>query len=92
VATRPEESDFSFDPTAAVAEEVEAEERRPTAGLGPWQLALRRLRRNRVALAFLALFLLVVALSLAAPLYSKHVADVGPNKNNLTCKIERDGK
>jgi peptide/nickel transport system permease protein len=84
-------SEYSFDPAAQVAEEVE-EQGEETAGLGPWQLALRRLRRNRVALAFLALLFLIVALCLAAPLYSEHVAEISPNKNNLTGKVERDGK
>jgi peptide/nickel transport system permease protein len=59
--------------------------------MGPWRLAARRLRRNRVALFFLAVFVLVVALTLAAPLYSDW-AGVGPNENNLTGKIERGGK
>jgi peptide/nickel transport system permease protein len=89
VATRPE-TDFSFDTAGAVLEEEP--ERRRIEGLGPWQLALRRLRRNRVALAFGVLFLLMVALSLAAPLYSKHVADISPQKNNVTGKVERGGK
>ena len=63
-----------------------------TAGLGPWQLALRRLRRNRVALGFLGLFFTIVALCLAAPLYADHVAGVGPDDNNLTGKVERGGE
>jgi peptide/nickel transport system permease protein len=84
-------SEYSFDPAAQVAEEVE-EQGEETAGLGPWQLALRRLRRNRVALAFLALLFVIVALCLSAPLYSEHVAEISPNKNNLTGKVERDGK
>jgi peptide/nickel transport system permease protein len=49
------------------------------------------LRRNRVALAFLALFVLIVALCIAAPLYADWVG-VGPSENNLTGKIERGGK
>jgi peptide/nickel transport system permease protein len=52
---------------------------------------MRRLRRNRVALVFLALFLLMVVVSFAAPLYSEW-AGVGPNENNLTGKIERGGR
>ena len=40
----------------------------PTPGLSPWALALRRLRRNRAALAFGALFIVLVALAMAAPL------------------------
>src|SRR5947199_10677307 len=44
------------------------------AGIGPWRLAGRRLRRNKVALFFGGLFLLIVVLCLLAPVYSKHVA------------------
>ncbi|HMJ01604.1 MAG TPA: ABC transporter permease [Conexibacter sp.] len=58
--------------------------REPSAGLGPYRLAARRLRRNRVALAFGALFLLIVVLCLCAPLYADHVAQTGPNANHVT--------
>jgi peptide/nickel transport system permease protein len=92
LATRPEETDFSFDATAAVAEEMESGERRAIAGMGPWRLAMRRLRRNRVALAFLGLFFVLVLVSLAAPLYAEHVAGRGPSENNLTGKVERGGE
>jgi peptide/nickel transport system permease protein len=54
------------------------------AGLGPYRLALRRLGRNRAALAFGALFVLIVALCLCAPLYADHVAHTGPNANHVT--------
>jgi peptide/nickel transport system permease protein len=81
---------FSFDPTAEVAEEVEAQGEK-TVGLGPWRLAVRRLRRNKVALAFLGLFFVIALLCLAAPLYSSW-AGRGPNENNLTGKIERGGE
>jgi peptide/nickel transport system permease protein len=84
-------TEYSFDPAAEVAEELQ-EEGAKTAGLGPWQLAFRRLRRNRVALAFLALFLVITGMCLAAPLYADYVAGIGPNKNNLTGKVERGGK
>ena len=36
------------------------------AGVGPYKLAMRRLRRNKTALAFGALFLLIVRLCLFA--------------------------
>jgi peptide/nickel transport system permease protein len=55
-------------------------------------MALRRLRRNKVALAFGALFLLIVALSLAAPLWADHVAHSDPFKNHLTETIVIDGQ
>jgi len=59
-----------------------------TAGRNPWALAWRRLRRNRVALAALVLFVLIVLLSLAAPLYAHDIAHDGnvlsPNLNGTT--------
>jgi len=48
-------------------------------GLGPYRLAWRRLRRNRVSLAFGGLFLLIVILCLLAPVYSADIAQIGPN-------------
>src|SRR6266705_2265390 len=53
------------------------------AGRSPWALAARQLWRNRIAMASLALFLLIVAVSFAAPLYASHVAHVNPFVNNL---------
>jgi peptide/nickel transport system permease protein len=47
-------------------------------GASPWQLAGRRLRRNKTALAFGVLFLVLVAVCLAAPLYADHVAHRTP--------------
>jgi peptide/nickel transport system permease protein len=70
-----------------------AEDRRDrVAGLGPWRLALRRLRRNRVALAFGGLFILIVVICLAAPLYADHVAHTDPFKNHLTDTIVINGQ
>jgi peptide/nickel transport system permease protein len=59
---------------------------------GPWYLAYRRLRRNRLALAFLALFVLIVAFVLSAPLWAEHVAHTGPNATHTTEKITVDGE
>lgn len=53
------------------------------AGAGSLRIAWRRLRRNRVALAFGALFLAIVALSLCAPLYARYVAKTGPDDNHV---------
>jgi peptide/nickel transport system permease protein len=53
-------------------------------GVGPYGLALRRLRRNKAALAFGALFLLIVVLCLCAPLYANYVAHTSPNANHVT--------
>ncbi|MDX6668703.1 MAG: peptide/nickel transport system permease protein [Solirubrobacteraceae bacterium] len=87
----PQSASFPFQPNPALPAEVELPGANVEA-LGSWRLALRRLRRNRVALVALGVFLAIVACSLAAPLYSHYVARVGPNENNLTGKFERDGK
>jgi peptide/nickel transport system permease protein len=55
-----------------------------TPAIGPWKLALRRLRRNKVALAFLVLFVLIVVVCLLAPVYSHDIAKIGPNQTNVT--------
>ena len=61
-------------------------------GRNPWALAGRRLRRNRIALAALGLFLLILALSLAAPLYAHDVAHVNPFAPNLNGTTVAGGK
>src|SRR2546421_12193879 len=50
----------------------------PIEGRSPWYLGYRRLRRNKTALAFLALFILVLIFVLAARLSAKPVAHTGP--------------
>jgi peptide/nickel transport system permease protein len=70
----------------------EEAEREHAHGMGPWRLGLRRLRRNKVALAFGFLFVLLVAACLAAPIWSEQVAETGPNENHLTDTIVVDGK
>jgi peptide/nickel transport system permease protein len=62
------------------------------SGRSPWALALRRLTRNRVALAALVLFLVIVAVSFAAPLYADHVAHTNPFVNNLNGTTIVNGK
>ncbi|HEV7775141.1 MAG TPA: ABC transporter permease [Conexibacter sp.] len=63
----------------------------PSTGLGPYRLGLRRLRRNKAALAFGALFLLIVVLCLCAPLYADHVANTTPNANHVTDTVTVGG-
>jgi peptide/nickel transport system permease protein len=61
-------------------------------GVGPYRLALRRLRRNRTALAFGGLFLVIVLMCLCAPLYAKHVAHTSPSANHITDTVEVGGE
>lgn len=56
-------------------------------GGGPWAIAWRRLRRNKVALFSLAVFLLIVICCLLAPVWANHVADTGPNKTHPLEKL-----
>ncbi|HWC27958.1 MAG TPA: ABC transporter permease [Solirubrobacteraceae bacterium] len=63
----------------------------PASGLSPWALALRRLRRNRPALIFGAVFVVLVALALVAPLWAQ-VADTTPARNHLSDTIVVDGR
>ena len=64
----------------------------PIAGRSPWALAFRRLRRNRIALAALVLFILIVLSSFAAPLYANHIAHTNPFENNVNGTTIVDGK
>jgi peptide/nickel transport system permease protein len=59
-------------------------------GIGPYALAWRRLKRNRTALAFGALFVIVVLACLLAPVYAHDIAHTTPAANHLTDKV--DGK
>jgi peptide/nickel transport system permease protein len=56
-------------------------------GGGPWAIAWRRLRRNKVALFSLGVFLLIVICCLLAPVWANHVAHTGPNKNHTLEKL-----
>jgi peptide/nickel transport system permease protein len=79
---------------AAVLEEVRpaGDPGQAVAGRSPWALAARQLWRNRLAMASLALFLLIVLVSFLAPFYAHHIAHVDPFANNLNGTTIIDGK
>ena len=81
-------TDFTLDTAAALA----AEEEGAIEGKSPWLLAWRRLRRNYVALAFLALFVVIVLMCVLAPVYAHHVAHTGPNTGHLGETFTRNGQ
>jgi peptide/nickel transport system permease protein len=83
----PAEAAPAGEPPMPVGEDVET-----IQGRSPWYLAYLRLRRNKVALAFGALFVVIVLFCLAAPLWAHLVAHTGPNENHLTDQIEIGGK
>jgi len=79
--------------SVGVPDELAAEERRlGLHGASPGQLARRRLRRDKIALAGGVVFLLLVALAIAAPLWARHVANTTPEANHLSDTIEIDGE
>jgi len=71
----------------ALTEPVELDLDELAVGAGPYKLAWRRLRRNRVALAFGGLFFLILLLCLLAPVYSNDIAHIGPDATPYTFKI-----
>jgi peptide/nickel transport system permease protein len=79
-------TEFSAVPAAILAE---GEELPP--GIGFYQLAWRRLRRNKVALAFGVLFVVIAALCVLAPVYSSDIAHSGPNDEHVSEVINVGG-
>jgi peptide/nickel transport system permease protein len=79
---------------AAIIEQVEApaDLRPEVVGRNPWALAARRLWRNRLAMASLGLFLFIVVICFAAPLYARYVAHLNPFTPNLNGTTVINGK
>src|ERR1700754_4794087 len=81
----------SFSDSVSASFDAESDDLPP--GVGPWRLAWRRLRRNKVALFFGFIFLLVVVVCLLAPVYAHHIAHTGPNTEaGLTGSVKINGK
>jgi peptide/nickel transport system permease protein len=78
--------------TSGIPAELRGEGADVAPGVGPYRLAWRRLRRNRAALAFGVLFLVLVILCLLAPVYASDIAHTGPNDNHVTETIRVGGK
>jgi peptide/nickel transport system permease protein len=89
VVERAPESEFTLDTAAELAAGEHASVIR---GRSPWYLAWRRLRRNYVAFAFLALFVLILLACAFAGLYANHVAHAGPYTNRPLGTIRVHGK
>src|SRR3954452_20279155 len=85
-------AEFAFEPEPAGVTLAPGETAREVAGKTPWLLAGRRLARNRVALAALALFVLVVCVTFAAPIWANDIAHVDPFASNVNGTTVVDGK
>jgi peptide/nickel transport system permease protein len=84
-------AEFAYEPEPEVSL-APGETVQEVAGKSPWRLAGRRLVRNRIAMAALGLFALIVAVSFAAPLYAHHVAHTDPFASNISGTTVIDGK
>lgn len=62
------------------------------SGKGPWALAWKRFRRNRIAMASLVLFALIVLSCFAAPFYEKHIAQTDAFSSNINGFTTVNGK
>jgi peptide/nickel transport system permease protein len=91
VAQRATETEFTLD-TAAELARAEHGDGGAIRGRSPWFLAWRRLRRNWVAFAFLAMFFVVLVACLMAPLYATYVAHTTPNANHVLDKVTVGGE
>jgi peptide/nickel transport system permease protein len=89
VAQQATESDFTLDTAAALARE---EGGSTIQGRSPWYLAWRRLRRNKTALVFLAVFITILIACLLAPVYASHVAHTGQSTNHVLDKVVVNGQ
>ncbi|CAN5193033.1 ABC transporter permease [soil metagenome] len=63
----------------------------PRRSRGPWAMALRRLSRDKAAMAALLLFVAIVAVSLLAPAYAAY-SHTDPFRSTLDAVIEIDGR
>ena len=59
---------------------------------GPWKVALRKLRRDRAAMAALVVLVLIVAATGAAPFYAASIATSDPFSSNLSGSISLGGE
>ena len=84
-------AEFAFEPGPEV-HLAPGESAKEISGRSPWRLAGRRLARNRLAMAALALFVLIVVVSLLAPFYANHIAKTDPFASNLTGTTVVDGQ
>jgi len=84
-------TEFSSDAETSF-EELGSRESGRTHGMGPWALAWRRLKRNRTALAFGGLFILLIVIALLAPVYADHVAHTTQNTQRIADTIKVGGK
>jgi peptide/nickel transport system permease protein len=84
-------AEFAYEPEPEVRL-APGESVREISGRSPWQIAGRRLVRNRIAMGALVLFLLIVVVSFLAPVYANRIAHTDPFVSNISGTTVVDGK
>ena len=84
-------AEFAYEPEPEVSL-APGESAREISGRSPWRIAGRRLVRNRIAMAALALFVLIVVASFLAPVYAHDIAHTDPFVSNLSGTTVVNGK
>ena len=84
-------AEFAYEPGPEV-QLAAGEDAKEISGRSPWRIAGRRLVRNKLAMASLGVFVLIVVLSLLAPFYANHIAKTDPFESNLTGTTTVNGK
>jgi len=85
-------AEFALEPRGPEVQLAPGESAREISGRSPWRIAGRRLVRNRLAMAALGLFVLIVVLCLLAPFYANHIAKTDPFESNLTGTTNVNGE
>ncbi len=84
-------AEFAFEPGPEVRL-APGESAKEITGKSPWRIAGRRFLRDRLSLAMLALFLVILIGSFLAPVYAHHVAHTDPFVSNLSGTTVVNGK
>jgi len=84
-------AEFAFEPGPEVSL-APGESGKEISGRSPWRIAGRRFLRDRLSLAALALFIVILIGSLLAPVYAHHVAHTDPFVSNLSGTTVVNGK
>ena len=84
-------AEFAYEPEPEITL-APGESAKEVAGKSPWRLAGRRLFRNRLAIAALGLFVLIILVSFLAPVYAHQIAHTDPFTSNLSGTIRLHGK
>ena len=84
-------AEFAFEPEPEV-HLAPGESVKEISGRSPWQIAGRRLLRNKLAIGSLVLFVLIVVVSVLAPFYAHHIAHTDPFTSNVTGTTVVNGK